>query len=79
MKSEQIETIVELAATLASRADQIEKVLVLYTVSGDAPDEERQRSMDNGLTLETVNWMVDGFKLWLLLCAMGVMNRKGEP
>lgn len=78
MKSEQIETIVDLAATLASRADRIEKVLVLYTVAGDAPDAERQCSLDNGLTLETVNWMVDGFKMWMLLCASGLMKREGE-
>ena len=71
MKSEHIDSIVDLAATLASRAGEIEKVLVIYTVAADKEDEELQRSMDNGLKLETVNWMVDGFKMWLLMSAMG--------
>ena len=71
MTSEHIDNIVELAATLASRAGEIEKVLVIYTVAGDESDKEQQRSLDNGLKLETVNWMVDGFKMWLLMGAMG--------
>lgn len=78
MKSEHIDSIVDLAAVLASRAGEIEKVLVIYTVAADKEDEERQRFMDNGLKLETVNWMVDGFKMWLLLSAMGWKKREGE-
>ena len=46
-------------------------MLVIYTVAGDESDKEQQRSLDNGLKLETVNWMVDGFKMWLLMGAMG--------
>lgn len=64
MRSEQIESIVDLAATVASKADDIEEVMVLYTLksTGEA------YSLDNGMTVAQANFLVDKFKFWLFSC-----------
>jgi hypothetical protein len=64
MQSEQIESIVDLAATIASKADDIEEVMVLYTLksTGEA------HSLDNGMTVAQANFLVDKFKYWLFSC-----------
>jgi hypothetical protein len=78
MKSEQIEKIVDLAATLASRADEYDQVLILYRTKQEVGRDDYQGSMDNGLELRDVNWLVDGFKFWMQACAAGRVKRKGE-
>jgi hypothetical protein len=64
MKSEQIDSIVDLAATLASKADEIEEVMVLYTLKSDG----KGYSLDNGMTVAQANFLVDKFKHWLFQC-----------
>ena len=76
MNSEQIESIVDLAATLASRADQYDQVLILYRTKQVEGQDDFQGSMDNGLTLSESAWLVDGFKFWLQAGAMGLLKKK---
>ena len=64
MQSEQIESIVDLAATIASKADDIEEVMVLYTLKSDG----KGHSLDNGMTVAQANFLVDKFKFWLFTC-----------
>lgn len=64
MQSEQIEKVVDLAATIASRADDIDEVMVLYTRKSDG----RGYSLDNGMTVAQANFLVDKFKFWLFSC-----------
>jgi hypothetical protein len=65
MNSEKIERIVDLAATLAARAEEIDQVLVIYRVKRDGEDE-RQGSYDNDLELRDALWLVECFKAWML-------------
>jgi hypothetical protein len=64
MQSEQIESIVDLAATIASKADDIEEVMVLYTLKSDG----KGYSLDSGMTVAQANFLVDKFKHWLFSC-----------
>jgi len=74
MNSEHIESIVDLAATIAARAEEIDKILIIYTLKPEK-DDESQFSLDNGLTLEQSSWMVNGFLFWLHAGAMGLLKR----
>lgn len=78
MRSEQIESIVDLAATLASRADQYDQVLIIYRTKQVEGQDDFQGSMDTGLTLSESAWLVDGFKFWLQAGAMGLLRKNGE-
>lgn len=64
MDHEQIDSIVDLAATIATNADNIEEIFVIYTKrsTGEA------LSLDNGLTVAQVNFLMDKFKFWLFQC-----------
>lgn len=64
MRSEQIDSVVDLAATLASKADDIDEVMVLYTLKSDG----KGYSLDNGMTVAQANFLVDKFKMWLFSC-----------
>jgi len=64
MQSEQIDSVVDLAATIASKADDIEEVMVLYTLKSDG----KSYSLDNGMTVAQANFLVDKFKTWLFSC-----------
>jgi hypothetical protein len=75
MQSEQIESIVDLAATLASRADKLDQVLIIYRYKEDT-DDVTHGSIDNGLTLETSLWLVEAFKFWLQAGATGLLRRE---
>lgn len=71
MESESVETIVDLAATLASRADEIEQVLVLYSLkTGGA------FSLDNNLTAQQSYIMTGRFQHWLLSALAGKPDAK---
>ena len=72
MENEKVDSVVNVAAALAGRADKIDQVLVIYRNTEDGS----QGSIDNGLQLDQCLWMVEGFKLWLLVCAMGLMKRE---
>lgn len=78
MKSEQIECIVDLAASLAAKADDIDQVLIIYRTKRVEGQDDFQGSMDNGLTLSESAWLVDGFKFWLQAGAMGLLKRDGK-
>jgi len=64
MESEQIESIVDIAATLASKADDIEEVMILYVRKSDGAT----CSLDNGMTVAQATFLVDKFKFWLFSC-----------
>lgn len=64
MQSEQIDSVVDLAATIASKADDIDDVMVLYTLKSDG----KGYSLDNGMTVAQANFLVDKFKHWLFQC-----------
>jgi hypothetical protein len=64
MNHEQIDSIVDLAATVAANADDIEEVFVIYTLKSTG----RGYSLDNGLTVAQANFLVDKFKFWLFSC-----------
>ena len=63
-----IDSIVELAADIAGKADQIENIVVLYTVK----DEPGARSLDNGVTIGDALFLMETFKHWM-------MTRVNEP
>lgn len=78
MQSEKMERILDLAATLAGRSDELDQVLIIYR---EKPQHENAESsvsgsMDNGLTLEQSLWLAESFKTWLTLGAIGVLPRK---
>jgi hypothetical protein len=75
MRAEKIEKIVDLAATLASRADEYDQVLILYRTKQDEGETSVHGSMDNDLELRDVNWLVDSFKIWLHMSAAGLLPR----
>jgi hypothetical protein len=77
MKSEQIEKIVDLAANLAAKADDIDQVLIIYRYKDDGGDD-RMGSMDNGLRLHESLWLAAGFQFWLQAGAMGLLPKKGD-
>jgi len=64
MDHEQIDSIVDIAATIASKADDIEEVLVIYVRKSDG----KGYSLDNGLTVAQANFLVDKWKTWLFSC-----------
>ncbi len=72
MQSEQIESIVDLAATIASKADDIEEVMVLYVLRSTGASH----SLDNGMTVAQANFLVDKFKFWLFSCM--TKEKEGE-
>lgn len=67
MKSEKIEKIVDLAATLASRADEFDQVLIIWRKK-DNPDSETQTlgSFDNDLEARDALWLTKNFEFWLM-------------
>jgi hypothetical protein len=76
MKSEKIEKIVDLAATLASKADNIDQVLVIYRLKEDTEEDCTHGSLDNDLELRDSLWLIEAFKFWLQASAMGLLERK---
>jgi hypothetical protein len=80
MQSEKIEKIVDLAATLASKADDIDQVLVIYRLKEGVKDEEdaTHGSLDNDLELRDSLWLVKAFEFWLQASALGLLKAKDE-
>ncbi len=61
MECENTDSIVELAATLASRAEEFDKVLILCTKKAGGG-----YSNDNGVDVKEAVFMVESFKNWIL-------------
>jgi len=80
LKSEKIEKIVDLAATLASKADDIDQVLVIYRLKEGVKGEEdaTHGSLDNDLELRDSLWLVKAFEFWLQAGAIGLLPRKED-
>ena len=76
MKVEKAEQIVDLAASLAAKADDIDQVLILYRSKQDDGEDDFQGSMDNDLTLAESLWLIEGFKFWLQAGALGLLPKK---
>ena len=64
MQGEKEESIVELAATIAGKANQIRHVLVLYTLE----DEDGAHSLDNGIQVGDGLFLIEAFRHWLMTC-----------
>jgi hypothetical protein len=75
MQSEKIEKIVDLAATLASKADDIDQVLVIYRLK-EGVEDATHGSLDNDLELRDSLWLVEAFKFWLQAGAYGLLKAK---
>ena len=75
MQSEKIEKIVDLAATLASKADDIDQVLVIYRLK-EGVEDATHGSLDNDLELRDSLWLVKAFEFWLQASALGLLKRK---
>ena len=75
MKSEKFERILDLAASLAAKADDIDQVLIIYRGKQVEGEDDVQGSMDNDLTLSESLWLVEGFKFWLQAGAAGLLPR----
>jgi len=75
MKSEKIEKIVDLAATLASKADDIDQVLVIYRLKENTIGNSTHGSLDNDLELRDSLWLVEAFKFWMQAGAMGLLDK----
>lgn len=77
MKSEKIEKIVDLAATLSMRAEELDQVLIIYR---EAESKENSTSvhgsLDNDLTLEASLWLIESYKQWLTLGAIGLLPKE---
>jgi hypothetical protein len=78
VKSEKIEKIVDLAATLASKADDIDQVLIIYRLKEGVEDGDTHGSLDNDLELRDSLWLVKAFEFWLQAGALGLLPAKGE-
>lgn len=64
MDHEQIDKVVDLAANIAGKADDIDQMLVIYIRKSDG----KGGSLDNGLTVGQANFLVDKFKHWMFGC-----------
>ena len=64
MERERVDSLMELAATIAGKADSIEDIVVLYTIK----DEAGARSLDNGCTVGDCLFLMETFKHWLMSC-----------
>ena len=80
MKNEKIEKIVDLAATLAAKADNIDQVLVIYRLKEGIKDEDNvtHGSLDNDLELRDSLWLAEAFIFWLQAGAMGLLKSKDD-
>jgi len=63
MDRERVDSLVELAASIAGKADVIEDVIVLYNVKGDP----RTRCLDNMTETGSALLLVESFKFQLLV------------
>jgi hypothetical protein len=77
MRSEKIEKIVDLAATLASKADDIDQVLVIYRLK-EGVEDATHGSLDNDLELRDSLWLVKAFEFWLQASALGLLKKKDD-
>lgn len=62
MESEQVEAIVDIAATLAARADEFDMVLVICQKKKGGG-----YSADNGLTVSDALFLIETFRHWLMI------------
>jgi hypothetical protein len=76
MRSEKTENIVDLAASLAAKADELDQVLIIYRRKQTGDDEDTHGSMDNDLELRDALWLAEAFKQWLTLGAIGLLPKK---
>lgn len=67
MKHNQTDRIVDLAAELASKADSLDQVIILYRENlKEGEITCITGSLDNDLEVRDALWLVENYKLWLL-------------
>ena len=71
MESEKASTIIDLAASLASRAEEFDQVLILCRKKNGSG-----YSNDNGLTADQAVFMCESFKTWIIACVNGIVPPK---
>ena len=67
MRSEKTDSIVDLAANLAAKADELDQVLIIYRRKQTGDDEDIHGSMDNDLEARDALWLSEGLTQWLML------------
>ena len=76
MKSEKSERIVDLAASLAAKADDLDQVLIIYRRKQTGDDKDILGSMANDLEARDALWLSEGFTQWLMLASHGLLPEK---
>jgi hypothetical protein len=76
VKSEHSERIVDLAASLAAKADDLDQVLIIYRLKDRGEEDDTHGSMDNELELRDLLWLAEAFKQWLTLGAIGLLPKE---
>jgi hypothetical protein len=76
MKSEKSGQIVDLAASLAAKADDIDQVLIIYRLKDRGKEDETHGSMDNELELLDALWLAELFEWWVMLGTIGLLPAK---
>ena len=71
MDSEHLEKVLDVAASIAARAEEIDEIIVVYSKKSGGVS-----SVDNGLTVSEANLILDGFKFWLLSCVYKMNPRE---
>lgn len=72
MKSEKSERIVDLAASLATKADEIDQVLVIY----HNKETDKYATLDNELTVSECLWLTEAFRFWMLAAGTGLLSEE---
>lgn len=69
MEREQTEKIVDLAASLAAKADDLDQVLIIYRYKQKETDDSTHGSMDNDLEIRDALYLAQNFIFWLQAAA----------
>lgn len=78
MRSEKSERIVDLAASLAAKAEDVDQVLIIYRMKQIEGSDDTNGSMDSNLELRDALWLVESFKQWLTLGSIGLLPKKDD-
>ena len=70
MERERVDSLVELAAQIAGKADEIDDLIVIYSLKPDrvTASDAGLRCLDNGIEIRDALYLLEAFKHWLLQC-----------
>ena len=64
MERTRVDSLMEVAAEIAGKADQIDDIIVLYSMK----EEAGARCLDNGCTVGDALFLMESFRHWLMSC-----------